>query len=159
MGKRLLALDMASNCGWSFQSADGSVASGVTPFLATDNPGSRWLRFYVHLDGWCELRPDLVVYEEPIVYFKHKNGLGQGFGFEAILQLYCRQKEIRCQGVNISVLKKWATGHGNATKWQMVTFARQIDPEVSDDNQADAILLLEYARKRILKFKGAANVL
>lgn len=155
--KKILSLDMAGNTGWAFQSQDGSVASGVTPFLGTLNPGSRWLRFNSWLDAWSDLKPDLIVYEEPIMVFKHRQGLGQGFGFEAILRLHCARNELRCEGVNISVLKKWATGYGNATKWQMVTFARQIDPEVSDDNQADAILLLEYARKRILKTREENN--
>jgi crossover junction endodeoxyribonuclease RuvC len=154
--KRILALDMSSQCGWAFQSEDGSIASGVTPFLGTLNPGHRWLRF----DQWLNLpsfeQLNLIVYEEPIVHFKHRNGLGFGYGFEAILRLHCARKEIRCEGVNISTLKKWSTGDGRADKFKMVRFARQIKPDVSDDNEADAILLLEYARKRILKLKGGA---
>jgi hypothetical protein len=151
--KRILALDMASNCGWAFQAEDGAIDSGVTPFLGTRDPGYRWLRFDCWLDAWEELKPDLIAYEEPIVYFKHRNGLGQGFGFEAILRLHCARKGIRCEGVNISALKKWATGHGNATKWQMVTFARQIKPNIQSDDEADALLLLSYANQRILKLK------
>ena len=120
------------------------------------NPGSRWLRFDCWLDAWSDVKPELVVYEEPITHFKHRNGLGIGYGFEAILRLHCARKGIRCEGVNISALKKWATGKGNADKWLMIRFAKQIKPDVEDDNEADAILLLEYARKRILKFKGAA---
>jgi hypothetical protein len=154
--KRLLALDMSSHCGWAFQSADGSIASGVTVFLGTLNPGYRWVRFDCWLQGWAEVKPELIVYEEPIVHFKHKRGLGLGYGFEAILRLHAARKEIRCEGVNISTLKKWATGDGAADKWKMVRFARQFKADISDDNEADAILLLEYAKDRIVKFKGAA---
>ncbi len=154
--KKILSLDLSSRTGWAFQSEDGAIASGVTPFLGTLNPGSRWLRFDGWLDAWSEVKPELIVYEEPIAHFKHRNGLGQGFGFEAILRLHCTRNEIRCEGVNVSVLKKWATGHGNATKWQMVTFARQFKPDVSDDNESDAILLLEYTKDRILKVKRSA---
>ncbi len=148
--KKILSLDMSGQTGWAFQSADGLIASGVTPFLATLNPGSRWLRFDAWLGGWQEVKPELIVYEEPITHFKHKNGLGLGYGFEAILRLHCTRQEVRCEGVNISALKKWATGDGGADKWKMVRFARQFNPDVSDDNEADALLLLQYARARFV---------
>jgi hypothetical protein len=149
--KKILSLDLSGQTGWAFQSADGSTSSGVTPFLGTLNPGSRWLRFDCWLEAWDEAKPELIAYEEPIVHFKHKHGLGLGYGFEAILRLHCTRKEICCRGVNISVLKKWSTGDGRADKWKMVRFARQIKPDVSNDNESDAILLLEYARKVIVK--------
>ena len=146
---------MSGHVGWAFIHADGQMASGVTPFLTTLNPGSRWVRFYSWLEAWADAKPELIVYEEPITVFKHKRGLGTGYGFEAILQLFCAQHEIQCIGVNISTLKKWSTGDGRADKFKMVRFAREVKTDVSDDNEADAILLLEYAKKKILKEKGA----
>src|ERR1039457_2167762 len=100
--KSILALDMGSTCGWAFQSALlGFVTSGVTPFLGTLNPGSRWVRFASFLDEWYAIaRPYLIVYEEPIVVFKRKQGLGIGFGIESVLRLFCVQHEIHCEGVN-----------------------------------------------------------
>ncbi len=66
--KKILSLDMSGQTGWAFQSADGLIASGVTPFLATLNPGSRWLRFDAWLGGWQEVKPELIVYEPPPVF-------------------------------------------------------------------------------------------
>jgi crossover junction endodeoxyribonuclease RuvC len=153
--KRTLALDMASHVGYAFGHPDGQIASGVTLFLGTLNPGSRWIRFYSWLATWLDAKPELIVYEEPITVFKHKQGLGLGYAFEAVLHLFCAREKIDCVGVNVSSLKKWATGDGRADKFKMVRFARQIKPDVSDDNEADAILLLEFAKAKILK-RGAA---
>ena len=151
--KRLLALDMSSRCGWAFQSEDGAITSGVTPFLGTFNPGDRWVRFDAWLGTWGA---DLFIYEEPITVIKHKTSLGFGYAFEALLHRHAAVFAAKCIGVNVSTLKKYSTGMGNATKHQMICFARQINPEVNDDNEADAILLLEYARKRILNQKENA---
>jgi crossover junction endodeoxyribonuclease RuvC len=150
MARKILSLDMSgAGTGWAFVNPE--LVSGVTPFLSTLNPGSRWVRFYSWLEAWADANPELIVYEEPITVFKHKRGLGTGYGFEAILQLFCAQHEIQCIGVNVSTLKKWSTGDGRADKYKMVRFARQIKPDVSDDNEADAILLLEYAKNKIVK--------
>jgi Holliday junction resolvasome RuvABC endonuclease subunit len=149
--KKILSLDMSgSGTGWAFL-RESVLASGVTPFLATLNPGSRWLRFYCWLCAWMDEKPELIVYEEPITVFKHKRGLGLGYGFEAVLQLFSVQHEIQCIGVNVSTLKKWATGDGRADKFKMVQFARQIKRDVSDDNESDAILLLSYAKEILCK--------
>jgi crossover junction endodeoxyribonuclease RuvC len=154
--KHVLALDMSgSGTGWAFLGNKNSMISGVTPFLSTLNPGSRWLRFYSWLEAWTDVKPDLLIYEEPIVYFRHKQGLGLGYAFEAVLHLFCAREKIDCVGVNVSSLKKWATGDGRADKFKMVRFARQIKPDVSSDDEADAILLLEFAKAKILK-RGAA---
>lgn len=150
--KTILALDCAGSTGWAFQHSDGLIESGVTPFLGTLNPGDRWLRFAAWLDSWDRI--ELILYEEPIVHFKHRNGLGLGYGFEAILHLYCAKKGIRCVGVNITHLKKWATGKGNADKALMLKFARSMGWKATSDDECDALWLLEYARKRILKSKG-----
>ena len=151
--KCILALDMASHCGWAFQSATGEISSGVSVFLETLHPGARWDRF----TEWLGTNlADLVVYEEPIVHFKHRNGLGLGYGFEAVLQLHCHRNGIRAHGVNVSRLKKWATGHGNADKALMLRFAASMGWTMTDDNEVDARWLLEYARERIVKNRAAA---
>ncbi len=157
--KRILALDMAGHTGWAYQSADGAIHSGMTPFLSSTDPGARWLRFELWLESWGEMKPGpaLIVYEEPITHFANRRGLGFGYGFEAILRLHATKKEIRCLSVLPTVLKKWATGKGNADKWLMVRFARQIKADVSDDNEADAILLLEYAKEKLKRAAGKCH--
>jgi hypothetical protein len=154
--KRILSLDLASKTGWAFQSADGSIATGVTPFLGTLNPGSRWIRFEAWLGAWWESKPELIIFEEPFIHMKHRSGLGVSYGFKTLLELFAAKNEIRCVGVAPSVLKKWATGRGNADKALMLRFARSEGWTIEDDNEVDARWLLEYARKRVLKFTVAA---
>lgn len=147
----ILALDMASHTGWAFRCADGSIQSGTALFLGTLNRGGRWLRF----EDWLKTLPaKLIVYEEPFVHFKHRQGLGLGYGFEAILRLHCARNEIRCVGVSNSALKKWATGDGAASKDKMLRFAQSMGWSISDYDECDARWLLEYAIKRIVKSKG-----
>ena len=47
-------------------------------------------------------------------------------------------------GVYPGTLKKTAAGHGHATKPQMKAAARALGHAVTDDHQADAVLLLEH---------------
>jgi crossover junction endodeoxyribonuclease RuvC len=149
--KRILSLDLGSHCGWAFQSTDGAIQSGVTPFLGTLNPGHRWIRFEVWLGAWWERDPELIIYELPFVHMKHRQGLGISYGFATLLELFAAKKEIRLVGIAPTVLKMWATGHGNATKDQMLIFARSMKWDITDDNEIDARWLLEYARKRMGK--------
>lgn len=152
--KHILGLDLGSNCGWALQDRTGAVATGVTKFLGTIEPGQRWIRFEAWLGAWGE--PDLIAYEEPFIHFKHRSGLGISYGFKTVLELYAAKHEIRCVGVPTRVLKKWATGHGNADKALMLRFAQSAGWEIIDDNEIDARWLLEYARKRLIRFKENA---
>lgn len=150
-----LALDLGSQCGWAFQCMEGSIATGVTPFLGTLNPGQRWVRFALWLEAWGESKPELIVYEEPFIHFKHRSGLGVSYGFATLVQLFAAKRDIRCVCVSARHLKKWATGNGNADKQLMLRFARSMLWEINDDNECDARWLLEYSLKHF-KLKGAA---
>lgn len=53
--------------------------------------------------------------------------------------------------VHVSTLKKFATGNGRATKEEMVTMAERRWPEqrVRDDNQADALHILDWVMVKL----------
>jgi crossover junction endodeoxyribonuclease RuvC len=152
--KQILALDMGSETGWALHQGSGSIATGVTKFLSTLNPGDRWLRFSAWLGSWHGL--DLIVYEEPFIHFKHRSGLGVSYGFKTLVELHAANHNIRCVGIAPTVLKKWSTGHGNATKSQMLVFARSMKWEIENDNEVDARWLLEYTLKRLIRLKETA---
>jgi crossover junction endodeoxyribonuclease RuvC len=152
--KRVLTLDMGSNCGWALRDRTGVITTGVTKFLKSITPGSRWLRFHAWLNSWDDLQ--LIVYEEPFIHFKHRSGLGVSYGFKTILELYVAQKEIRCVGIAPRLLKQFATGHGNASKDQMWKFANSMNWGITDDNEIDARFLMLYATERLLKLKEVA---
>jgi len=152
--KRVLTLDMGSATGWALRDRSGAISTGVTKFLKSITPGSRWLRFYTWLNSWDDLQ--LIVYEEPFIHFKHRSGLGVSYGFKTVLELYAAQRDVRCIGVAPSLLKQFATGHGNASKDQMWKFANSMNWGITDDNEIDARWLMEYAMQRLLRFKETA---
>ena len=155
--KRLLALDLAAKTGFAIQRADGEVVTGTELFLKTLKPGARWVRFQMWLSKLCEFEdPEIIVFEEPFIHMQHRTGLGISYGFKALLEMVAAQRNVRCYGIAPTVLKQFATGHGNASKDQMLTFARSRGWKMQDNNEVDARWLLEYARVRLAKFKGAA---
>jgi len=53
-------------------------------------------------------------------------------------------------------LKKFATGHGNADKQGMIAEARRrFKADLADDNEADALWILDWARREILSEAAA----
>ena len=52
------------------------------------------------------------------------------------------------EGVPVGTIKKFASGKGNASKQQMIEAVEdRFGCIVADDNEADAIALLEYVRR------------
>lgn len=152
--KRVLAIDCGSLTGWALRDRTGAISTGETKFLPQLVHGCRWQRFYAWLNSWDDLQ--LIVYEAPFIHFKHRSGLGVSYGFKTLVELFAAQQEVRCIGVAPAILKKFATGHGNATKEQMAIFARSMKWDIGDDNEIDARWLLEYAMKRLIPFKEVA---
>jgi Holliday junction resolvasome RuvABC endonuclease subunit len=66
----------------------------------------------------------------------------------AILQAECEAKELPYSGIPVGTIKKRATGKGNASKEEMVAAAKLKWPGeiIVDDNQADALWILEAGR-------------
>ena len=155
--KRILALDLAAETGYAGQRADGVVVTVVFVCLKTSIAGNRWLRFRDWLKNMIDFEdPQLIIFEEPFIHMKHRSGIGLSYGFKTVVELLAASHEIRCYSIAPTELKKWATGHGNATKSQMLTYARSMGWNLSNDNEIDARFLLHYASERIRKVKGAA---
>ena len=67
------------------------------------------------------------------------------------MQESCARHSIEHAGVHSATLKKWTTGKGNADKTAMIEAdARRFGVPVTDDNEADALALLEYAKGELL---------
>ena len=62
-------------------------------------------------------------------------------GLMATLQAWSEDKGVPCAGVPVGVIKKFATGKGNANKEAMMAAMRELGFDVVDDNHADAIAL------------------
>jgi Holliday junction resolvasome RuvABC endonuclease subunit len=149
---KILALDLGTHTGWAL-SENGHVESGVQVFDVKrgESPGMRYLRFNRWLEEMAssDPRPDVVVFEQA----HHRGGAATevAAGFSTRVLEFCARHGIEHASVHTATLKKFATGKGNADKEQMLEGARRrFKPELADDNEADALWILEYARQEIL---------
>ena len=143
----ILALDLATKTGWATNSPE---ASGVDTFDVRrgESPGTRYLRFAAWLREKIEIiKPQLIVFEKA----HHRGGAATEIaaGFATHLQSTCAAMGVEHAAIHTSVLKKYATGKGNAGKPEvMAAYQRRWGKPPIDDNEADARWLLEYAVNR-----------
>ena len=150
MNKTLLALDLGTTTGWALHARDGSITSGSASFKPQrfEGGGMRFLRFKRWL---TEIKHsadgiDAVYFEEVRRHLGVDAAHAYG-GFMAHLTAWCEHHQIPYQGIPVGTIKKHATGKGNASKDEMIAAARQLGHSPADDNEADALALLAYARK------------
>lgn len=144
----VLALDLGTTTGWALRTADGRVSSGTQSFKPGrfEGGGMRYLRFRrwltetkaaaegIHEVHFQEVR------RHADVDAAHAYG-----GFLATLTAWCEHHKIPYSGIPVCVIKKHATGRGNATKDDMVAAMRALGHNPGDDNEADALALLQCA--------------
>jgi len=149
---RVVAIDPGTQCGYAFTDDGRAHAefSGVWNLKPNrfEGGGMRFLRMRRHLDelidgtaaGQC-----MVVFEE----VRRHMGVDAAHiygGIIAIIASACELNDIPYQGIPVGTIKKHATGKGNANKKAMVEAAQaKFGPEVTDDNRADALWILDYA--------------
>lgn len=145
----ILALDLATVTGWAVTSC-GIVTSGTVSFAPKrgDGAGIRFLRFRRWFRDMLESeKPEQVFYElvqrHVSTYAAHAYG-----GFLAHVQAECEAKGVPYSGIPVGTIKKQATGKGNADKAAMIAAAaaRWPDQKIADDNQADALWIMETGR-------------
>jgi len=151
----ILALDTGTNCGWAVD-VRGVTESGVQVFdlRRGESPGMRYLRFNSWMSeewGCVGCGIGLIVYEQT-----HNRGGAAtevAAGFATRVQEFCARNRIEHSAIHSATLKKFATGRGNAKKPEMILAAQRLKPGVTDDNESDALWLLEYARKMLVPEK------
>lgn len=148
----ILAIDLGTKAGWRLRRADGKYAGGSLDFSGSSKRiGQRY--FYFRRFLWRaakNVEPDgleAVIYEK-VQFMPNKRGglmAAQAWaGFEAVLTSWCEHMEIRYLMVPVGTLKKHFTGNGHATKDDMLHRARALGFRPKDDNEADAIALMEF---------------
>lgn len=65
-------------------------------------------------------------------------------GFLATLSSWCENSSIPYSGVAVGTIKKHITGKGNASKQAVIKAVEAKGYRPQDDNEADAIALLDY---------------
>lgn len=143
---RTLALDMGSRCGWAIGNS-GDVTSGVWDIAPRrgESPGMRYLHLRAQLQSVRAAYPDLaaVFYEQA----HHRGGAATEYavGCVATVQAWCAEHAIEHAAVHSATIKKHATGKGNAPKDAVMAAMRRRGFAPTDDNEADALALLDWA--------------
>lgn len=160
---KILALDLGTTTGVAHNLRNGISVSSLQ--LATPKEIKEWgktrltrrsdpriARLFAFLSGFDSVLPDLIIYED--VQFSSTTYQTQLWAsFRTVVWLYAGLKVnspiVDC--VPVQTLKKFATGHGGATKESMKWSARVLPwwtPKL-DDNAIDAGFLFEFAKARI----------
>lgn len=148
---KILALDPATKCGFA-HSCGISGTWDLTP-KRDESAGMRLFRLRGKLN---EIRDaagiDVLVFEAARnAGPKMQGALVVQSELQGVIKLWCEDSGVDYRGYSPTEVKKHATGKGNAGKELMVKAAHAKWPEltIADDNQADALWILDLASSEL----------
>ena len=146
----VLALDLGTTTGWASVAPGQPTISGTASFIPGryEGGGMRYLRFTRWLDEVAAGAS--IVYFEEVRRHAATDAAHVYGGLMATLTAWCELRGIAYQGVPVGTIKKHATGKGNAPKEAMIAAAKLRGFSPADDNEADALALLDWAMGQAL---------
>ena len=147
--KTILALDLGTTTGWALRDQAGSITHGFVSFKPQrfEGGGMRFLRFkrwLTEIKATNEHGIDAVYFEEVRRHLGVDAAHVYG-GLMATLTSGCEHHQIPYEGVPVGTIKRHISGKGNASKDEVIKAVGELGFHVSDDNEADAIALLNLA--------------
>jgi Holliday junction resolvasome RuvABC endonuclease subunit len=141
---RILALDIATHCGWAV-ARDLFGVWNLTP-KRDESVGMRLIKFRAKVNEIIEAEKiNLIVFERP--GGQHTGAIIVQSELQGQLKVICEDHHIEYKGYSSQEIKKFATGKGNVGKAAMIEAAqKKLGYTGKDDNEADALWLLELAR-------------
>lgn len=153
--KAYVGIDPATKTGYAVIDEEGNLVFSGTWNLsrrAGDGAGMIYVRFSTLFIELLESTD----YEYVVAYEQQANRFAGaaaiGLGIISQLQFMCENRGIPYTGATFSVIKKHATGKGNASKVDMMDAAARKYRKtlIIDDNHADAIWIADALREGIL---------
>lgn len=144
----ILALDLGTTTGWALRGFDGLVTTGTASFKPGryDGGGMRYLRFTNWLTELDRLSgPVGTIWFEEVRRHAGTDAAHVYGGLMASLTSWAELRGIPYEGVPVGIIKRHATGKGNANKAAMIAAAKTRGFSPADDNEADAIAILHWA--------------
>ena len=146
--RSIVALDPGTQTGWAARLRTGVVISDSTCLAVGRHmgAGTKFLelsKLLSQLETICQ-GIDLLVLEDVMAHSGTLAAQTYG-GFLATIIAWCDNRGISYVSVPVGTIKKFATGHGNASKAMMMEAAKSKGFLIKDHNQADAIALLFWA--------------
>lgn len=144
----ILTLDLGTHTGWAL-SHNGHIHSGTEHFKPNrfEGGGMRFVRFVRWLNElWPkDYQTGMVCFEEVRRHVGVDAAHVYG-GFLAHLTAWCERQSLPYQGVPVGTIKKHTAGKGNASKADMIAAVIAKGFQPADDNEADALGLLLWAK-------------
>lgn len=147
----ILALDLGTTTGWALFNPPGATLSGIWDLKPRrfDGGGMRFVRMRKCLDELAvAVNIKHVCFEEVRRHAATDAAHVYG-GLMATLTAWCEERHIPYEGVSVGSIKKSWTGNGAAKKDAMIAEARARGYEPADDNEADALALLDFKLKEM----------
>lgn len=147
--KKILALDLGTKTGWAIKSQN-QITSGTIEFKPSrfEGGGMRYLRFQKWLEEINQLTNGInQVYFEEVRRHLGVDAAHAYGGFLAYLTGWCEEKKIPYLGIPVKAIKKHITGNGNSKKELVKQAVKNLGFDPSDDNEADALALLDLIIK------------
>jgi Holliday junction resolvasome RuvABC endonuclease subunit len=107
----------------------------------------RYLRFRNWLDDLNYNREITSVYFEEVRRHIGTDAAHVYGGFLGTLTAWCEDHKLPYQGVPVSHIKRQVTGKGNASKQEVIEAVRALGYRPKDDNEADALAIIEWVLK------------
>jgi hypothetical protein len=149
-GNAILALDLGQKTGWAVRNTDGAIASGTVEFKPGrfEGGGMVFLRFRAWLQEVDETAGGVgAVYFEEVRFHRGVTAAHVYGGYLAHLTALAEMFKIPYRGVPVGTIKRHVTGRGNADKDAVIAAVRALGFDPIDDNEADALALLDWALK------------
>ena len=147
----ILTLDLGTQTGWAVRDSDHVITSGTISFKPQrfEGGGMRYLRFKQWLTELKQILGGIdQVYFEEVRRHAGVDAAHSYGGFMAHLTAWCEHHEIPYQGIPVGTIKKHITGKGNANKQAVIAAVCERGFAPEDDNQADALALLDLILSR-----------
>jgi Holliday junction resolvasome RuvABC endonuclease subunit len=151
----VLALDLGQTTGWALRTADGLITSGTALFRPgrLEGGGMVYLRFRAWLQELDETAGGIgAVFLEEVRRHVGTAAAHAFGGYLAHLTAWAEALKLPYEGVPVGTIKRHATGKGNAGKDEVIAAVRAKGFAPADDNEADALALLDWAVAHRLGF-------
>ena len=148
---KILALDPATSCGWAHSCGHSGVWD--LSIRKDESSGMRLIRFEGKLREIYEsVGMDMIAFEAPTVARGERanfDAMKLQTKLQAIIERLCELTDgLECQGVNLRTIKSHA-GERNKEGMLRSAQAKWLDRKVQDDNEADALWLLDLTMKNL----------
>lgn len=145
--QKILSLDLATTTGWAYNLPSINGGTWDLKQKKGSSEGMKLIKLRAFLEDFNNQVGgiDIIVYEKPAGRFI--NGVISVAELVSVVKIFCEDKGINYTSYRPAEIKKSATGKGNSNKVDMLQEAKRRWPMVHiiDDNQADAMLMLQVA--------------